>query len=120
MGDKDSSAFTLTKLYLVLYNLACCSGWAYVLFCALKSIFETQKLNEFVGDEGSMCLLVLTYTQNAAMMEVLHAALGFVRSPVGMTAIQVSSRVGVLYYLLTSPNAIGTYISYISMTNVLS
>lgn len=108
MGGKDSSAFTLTKLYLVLYNLACCSGWAYVLFCALKSILKTQKLDEFVGDRDSMCLLVLMFTQNAAIMEVLHAALGFVRSPVAMTAIQVSSRVGVLYYLLTSPNAIAS------------
>jgi len=104
MAGKDTSAITLTKLYLILYNLACCSGWAYVLVNALKSISETQKLDEFLGDD--LCLLVLTYTQTAAIMEVVHAAVGFVRSPVGMTAIQVSSRVGVLYYLLTSPNAI--------------
>merc|ERR1719469_566235 len=41
-------------------------------------------------------------------MEVVHAALGFVRSPGFVTARQVSRRVAVLHYLLTSPNAIAS------------
>jgi len=49
----------------------------------------------------------------------IYAAVGFVRSPVGITAIRVSSCVGVLYYLLTSPNAIGKYLShYLNLNDV--
>ena len=74
-------------------------------------------MNEFLEDD--LCLLVLTYTQAAAIIKIVYSAVGFVRSPVGMTAIQVSSRVGVLYYLLTSHNAIGKYLShYLNPNNV--
>jgi len=42
-------------------------------------------LNEFLEDD--LCLLVLTYTQAAAIIKIIYAAVGFVRSPVGITAI---------------------------------
>lgn len=48
---------------------------------------------------------ILTIVQSAALLEIVHAAIGFVRSPVFVTAMQVGSRIAALFALTQSPEA---------------
>ena len=101
MGIKD--------LYLIFYNAACCAGWAYVLYLAGLSVYEQLQRQE-QPEEGSStttitalkdalatahqaCGDVLFYAQGAALLEIVHAMIKFVRSPVMVTAMQVMSRI---------------------------
>ena len=88
--------------YLVLYNAACAVGWAYVLYLTL--------LHAASGPADARTLwaalaLPLTAVQSAAALEVAHAALGLVSSPVLTVAIQVSSRL-ILVWGYTRPFAV--------------
>lgn len=47
----------------------------------------------------------LTIVQSAALLEIVHAAIGFVRSPVFITTLQVGSRIAALFALTQSPEA---------------
>ena len=74
------------QLYLKAYNFILAILWAIVLVL-------------FIIDKGQLdehSLLLLNIAQGAALLEVLHAALGWVKSPVFTTAIQVASRIFVL------------------------
>jgi Protein tyrosine phosphatase-like protein, PTPLA len=108
MTPKDS--------YLVLYNLACCLGWLSVLVLSLLSLAKNAGS---IGIQGALAniynasldtinvpmSLMLSFTQTAAVMEIIHAAIGFVRSPVLVTFLQVSSRLIALFAIYTSINA---------------
>lgn len=87
----------MKDLYLILYNSACCVGWAGVLGLSLFSLFTsekasfTDKLADIYGyPEVS---LLLTISQSAAILEIVHAMLKLVRSPVMVTFMQVMSRI---------------------------
>lgn len=82
------------KTYLKLYNLTLAIGWAILLFLY---ILNGCKLDE-VG------LMLLNICQFAAVLEIIHAALKVVSSPVGTTIKQLGSRfmVVVLIDLLKS------------------
>lgn len=52
-------------------------------------------------------ILALQITQTVAILEVVHAAVGLVRSPVFTTAQQVASRIFVVWGILTAtPEAV--------------
>jgi very-long-chain (3R)-3-hydroxyacyl-CoA dehydratase len=97
--------------YLVLYNLCCCAGWAYVLMLGLQTIvnngLSASSLASIYAEPG--LATTLTYVQSAAMMEIVHAAIGFVRSPVFITTLQVGSRIAALFAIVNSPNAGGKF-----------
>lgn len=79
---------SLKSVYLIAYNLASAAGWAWVLYLAV-----TFKL----ADRSPIALWdaikdPLTIVQTAAFMEIVHAAIKLVSSPVMTVALQVSSR----------------------------
>jgi len=82
-------AMGLVKWYLVIYNALQVAGWSYILvnlalnFAEGKSPQEGWKKIEYA-------LLIF---QNAAILEVIHALLGFVKTPITTTVMQVASRV---------------------------
>lgn len=104
----------LVKAYLVLYNLLSACGWSYILYLTLTylvtpssppppSITPPAYIPPFVpqalvplytrATTTSTAIGAPTlYVQSAALLEVLHVLLGFVRSPLGTTATQVASR----------------------------
>ena len=85
---------SLSKLYLLAYNGALCSGWAAILVQIIRQLIASN------GDFSSVYPTIRTLlimSQSAAVMEILHAMTGLVRSPVGTTFIQVLSRIIVLY-----------------------
>lgn len=86
------------EVYLILYNVCACVGWSVVLALALKTLAVgipqdglTEALSNVYATEGLATFL--TYSQTAALLEIVHAALGLVRSPVLVTAMQVGSRI---------------------------
>lgn len=85
----------IAKLYLLAYNAALIFGWGYVLF--LSGTTFASKGASAVYEAVEQPLLV---AQTAAVLEVLHAMLGIARSPVMVTAMQVSSRLMVVWGVL--------------------
>lgn len=91
MAPKEPSA--LTKLYLILYNGAQVAGWSYMLY---------QLVGYYTFDKGSGKTLweylgtTVQIFQNAAVLEILHAATRIVPSNPVITTFQVLSRVMVV------------------------
>jgi hypothetical protein len=88
---------------LVAYNIACCAGWATVLASAIQTLINGDSLASIYDAPGLPSML--TYVQTAALLEIVHAAIGFVRSPVFVTTLQVGSRIAALFALVNSPSA---------------
>ncbi|KAK7061094.1 hypothetical protein VNI00_000829 [Paramarasmius palmivorus] len=98
----------IIKFYLVLYNILSAAGWGYVLVHTVIHILNLDgKSNEATQpipiklSAHFTRLSVSNYdrvgyataiVQTFALMEVLHALFGWVRSPIATTAMQVSSR----------------------------
>lgn len=94
--------------YLVLYNVCCCAGWGVVLVKGLQHITTSEggpldAVSSIYEVEG--LAKTLTVVQTAAIMEIIHAGIGFVRSPVFVTAMQVGSRLAALFAIVFSPEA---------------
>ena len=78
----------MSKLYLVAYNSVQTLGWSYLLYqtcCHLTAGKSVSSLYESTS-------LTLKIFQTAALLEILHAMLGLVRSSVQVTFQQVWSR----------------------------
>ncbi|KAF8632029.1 hypothetical protein AX17_004972 [Amanita inopinata Kibby_2008] len=92
------------KFYLVAYNALSTLGWAYLLLQTLLHTTPSQTLPKLLIEGDTQPLyskLTSTYAevgpkvalvQSFAVLEVVHALLGWVRSPLQTTAMQVSSR----------------------------
>ena len=76
----------MLQTYLKIYNAFLSLLWAVVLAFFLYNGGHLSFEN----------LVLLNIAQGAALLEILHTALGWVKSPVFTTAIQVSSRVFIL------------------------
>lgn len=99
-------------LYLILYNNACCVGWAMVWLIAVGSVATglivdqlpvAQVLANVYAADGLAMMLI--FCQTAALLEIVHAATGLVRSPVAVTAMQVMSRIVALVAIVYSKEA---------------
>ncbi|PSC68010.1 Very-long-chain (3R)-3-hydroxyacyl-[acyl-carrier] dehydratase PASTICCINO 2 [Micractinium conductrix] len=86
-------AFSPKSCYLWAYNTALCAAWGYVLFLA----YRTAGAGGSLQDVWQAVEVPLKVVQTAAIMEVLHSAVGLVRSPVMITATQVASRLFILW-----------------------
>ncbi len=80
---------TFGKAYLLAYNAAQFAGWSYMLYVSAPFFWPTLS-----GAKSSLALYhavwpALSLFQTAAVLEILHAAVGLVRSSVFLTAFQV-------------------------------
>uniref|UniRef100_A0A5K3F7Z5 Very-long-chain (3R)-3-hydroxyacyl-CoA dehydratase n=1 Tax=Mesocestoides corti TaxID=53468 RepID=A0A5K3F7Z5_MESCO len=82
---------SLIKAYLAFYNGVQFTGWTWALFLALFSHGRKTDLD---------CERVLRIFQTLAILEVFHALLRLVRSTPFTTAIQIASRIFVLWGVL--------------------
>lgn len=105
-------ALSLKDIYLILYNLGCCAGWAYVLSIGLQTLASNGVSKDSLASIYSQPGLAnaLTIVQSVALMEIVHAMIGFVRSPVFVTSMQVGSRIAALFAIVNSPDAGGKII----------
>lgn len=102
------------EMYLIVYNLCACAGWSAVFALAVKSLAEgipeeglVTSLSKVYAAEGLATFL--TYSQTSALLEILHAGLGLVRSPLSVTALQVGSRIVALIAVNGSVEAQSAY-----------
>eukprot|EP00551_Chaetoceros_affinis_P007154 CAMPEP_0203667514 /NCGR_PEP_ID=MMETSP0090-20130426/4344_1 /ASSEMBLY_ACC=CAM_ASM_001088 /TAXON_ID=426623 /ORGANISM="Chaetoceros affinis, Strain CCMP159" /LENGTH=754 /DNA_ID=CAMNT_0050531703 /DNA_START=90 /DNA_END=2354 /DNA_ORIENTATION=+ len=100
--------------YLIMYNLCCCIGWAYVLSLGVQTIIGKSGTDGILASLASIyntpgLASALTIVQSAALLEIAHAAVGFVRSPVFITTLQVGSRIAALFAIVNSPLAGAQY-----------
>lgn len=100
-------------IWLVIYNQASAALWFIVLF-------NTILLYALVGqpDLFKTTNRITTIIQTFALIEVVHSAVGFVRSPVLTTLSQVSSRLLVVYGIFqVLPNSpANTHWAYITLS----
>uniref|UniRef100_A0A0K8TFH5 Very-long-chain (3R)-3-hydroxyacyl-CoA dehydratase n=1 Tax=Lygus hesperus TaxID=30085 RepID=A0A0K8TFH5_LYGHE len=99
-NTKNELSFAV-KSYLFVYNGAQVAGWSYILYRTFMHYLQggtTDNLWPVVGNS-------LIYFQNAAIVEVLNVLLGYVRSPISITFVQVLSRVAVVGGLLYPASA---------------
>jgi len=94
----------LTRIYLLAYNFGQVAGWTFMLYQLfayyLTDLRNTKTLWEYIGT-------TVTIFQNAAILEIVHAATGIVPSNVILTTFQVFSRVMLVCgVLLATPTAI--------------
>jgi len=84
-----------------------------ILKMALPSVFAalaTFSLSELSNALASVYMIeglsdTLTIVQSAALLEIVHAVMGLVRSPVKVTTMQVMSRIIALFAVNNSPSA---------------
>merc|ERR1712172_468280 len=88
-------ANTMSKPYLFLYNAGQVAGWSLLLVQACSHLFNNGLAGLYAHTS-----LTLQVFQTAAVLEILHAALGLVRSPVMVTFQQVFSRAYVTWAIL--------------------
>ena len=87
----------LATPYLVLYNACCLAGWCFALVAGIKTVAAgdgalAARLGAVWAEVGD----VVFYVQFAMALEIGHAALGLVRSPLVTTAMQVTSRLWIV------------------------
>jgi len=85
------STHVMKNTYLVAFNAASCAGWVLVLVRAVSRLAGGARL----GGGG----VVEEWVQSLAVLDVVHAAMGLVRSPLLTAAVQVTSRLLVLLLL---------------------
>ncbi|XP_034943474.1 very-long-chain (3R)-3-hydroxyacyl-CoA dehydratase 2 [Chelonus insularis] len=102
-SEKDKSNSVISKIYLIVYNFTLVIGWSYIL-CLLTRYYITNDFkNQSLWDTVQKNLFIF---QNAAALEIFHAAFGLVRSNPVITTFQVLSRVMVVCgVLLATPSS---------------
>ncbi|VDN90665.1 unnamed protein product [Brugia pahangi] len=94
------------QLYLFSYNALQSCGWSVILWYTLRGLLRNESYEQLY----QACELELQIFQSAAILEIVHAAACFVRSPVGTTTMQVFSRVSlvfILYKVVSAQASIG-------------
>jgi len=93
--------------YLILYNSSLTIGWSILLLKSLSHVISSPSFSEGIcsiyAADGVSTLL--TIVQTAALLEIVHATVGLVRSPVFVTTLQVGSRIAALTAITFSPEA---------------
>eukprot|EP01127_Copromyxa_protea_P001410 TRINITY_DN11410_c0_g1_i1.p1 TRINITY_DN11410_c0_g1~~TRINITY_DN11410_c0_g1_i1.p1 ORF type:complete len:725 (-),score=176.21 TRINITY_DN11410_c0_g1_i1:99-2273(-) len=89
----------MSGAYLFLFNLASHVGWAYVFYLTVTSLLNGLTPAQFYDIVQYPLLIV----QGMAGLEIVHSLLRLVRSPVGPTLMQVSSRLFLVLVTWMSP-----------------
>ena len=93
----------LVRSYLIAYNVASLLAWSYFVYRVAAHVSTVVALGGLEAVPAAAASLhsevgtLLAGLLVAATLEVAHAALGLVRSPVAVTALQVCARLIVLF-----------------------
>ncbi|WEW61718.1 protein tyrosine phosphatase-like protein [Emydomyces testavorans] len=96
MSTKPPS--TTVRTYLLLYNALCLTLWTTItlrLFLLLLALLLPPTAH--LPAIHAAFFPLLQVTQSLALLEIVHAAMGIVRAALGTTAMQVASRLVVVY-----------------------
>ncbi|KAJ9613563.1 hypothetical protein H2200_003505 [Cladophialophora chaetospira] len=101
-----------TQKYLIAYNAACLALWSIITLRAtflIPTLFVLEKPHELL----SALFPLLKWTQTIALLEIVHALIGLVRASPLTTAMQVASRILVVWVVLQMfPQIISTTNSF--------
>jgi len=91
-----SSPFSMiSQVYLMLYNFVQILGWSYIGFKFVNYGIKKGEWDNTTYYEE--CGQSLKLFQTLAALEILHSAIGIVRSPLMTTIVQIFSRVFVVW-----------------------
>lgn len=96
------------KTYILLYNLSMTVGWILVLFRLLAAKFSSSPIYESVE-------IPLKVFQTGALLEILHSLTGLIRAPASTTALQVASRLLLVWGVADPIEAVRTNKSFATM-----
>jgi len=106
------TASTTAQTYLLAYNGICFLLWSIVTLRAIILI-PTLSLHSKLHGLLEALFPLLKWTQTIALLEIVHAALGLVRASPITTAMQVSSRILVVWAVLQRyPQIVATTTSW--------
>ncbi|ELR23688.1 tyrosine phosphatase, putative [Acanthamoeba castellanii str. Neff] len=92
-SQKPKAQSPLVKYYVVLYNTVLFFGWSYVLVRLAQFFLDGHHVGTTQGVPlWSYLRDPLLLFQSAALLEIVHAITGVVRSPLMTTLMQVASR----------------------------
>ncbi|KAH8863690.1 Very-long-chain (3R)-3-hydroxyacyl-CoA dehydratase hpo-8 isoform 2 [Schistosoma japonicum] len=91
--------------YLATYNGVQLMGWAYILS---MYIFESSIRKKWLESTAQVSILLRLF-QSLAVIEIIHSAIGLVRSSVITTVMQISSRVLVVWGILYMVPEVGLH-----------
>lgn len=94
-GGRGRKGSPLVTAYLVLYNVLSALAWGYFGYTFIKSFLEMGVRN--LGLTARATMPTLAYVQTGAFLEVLHVMLGWVPSQLLSTAMQIASRLFVVW-----------------------
>ncbi|OAL37062.1 hypothetical protein AYO20_03539 [Fonsecaea nubica] len=112
MENQTSRRASPTQNYLVAYNTVCLALWSVI---TLRAVFLIPTLFALGKPQGLLDALfpLLKWTQTIALLEILHATVGLVRASPLTTAMQVASRILVVWVVLNLfPQIVATTNSY--------
>ncbi|GAA5956767.1 hypothetical protein JCM21900_002175 [Sporobolomyces salmonicolor] len=105
----------IKTIYLTAYNLASALAWGYVLLLLAEHMTGEDgytSVKEWLGVQGRIETLdkraksgfegfgeTVKWVQTAAILEAVHSATRLVRSPLGTTVAQISSRLLIVWYI---------------------
>merc|ERR1712122_166396 len=92
-AEKKSKMGAVGNAYLVLYNVVQFLGWSHMLYILLPHLDAALFKGVDRGQLYSDIELSLQIFQTAAVLEVVHAAVGLVKTNPMLAMFQVSSRV---------------------------
>ncbi|KAL8542986.1 hypothetical protein ACS0TY_003754 [Phlomoides rotata] len=98
------------RIYLSIYNWVVFFGWVQVFYLTLKTLLQSGHQSVYAAIEKPLIL-----AQSAALVEILHSLTGIVRSPIGATLPQISSRIYITWGILYSFPEIRTHLLVASL-----
>ncbi|TVY34751.1 putative very-long-chain (3R)-3-hydroxyacyl-CoA dehydratase [Lachnellula subtilissima] len=109
-GPKVLQSSSPKKQYLILYNFASALSWLVVLgrVVLLVPMVGFGRVYPGVGYYAK-------WTQTVALLEVVHAATGIVRAPISTTAMQVASRILLVWGIVNPFPSLAKSAAYSSM-----
>lgn len=93
-----------TTIYLIAYNVLSALGWLYILCVSIFYMLAFRSFSSSVDKSNAIIKgyydnngVIISVVQTAAVLEIVHSAIGLVSSPFLTTLIQVGSRLLVLH-----------------------
>lgn len=107
---KPTVVITKTKIYLTIYNVLQAIGWSILLIYTLAELLQNAKFSVIYKNTIGL----LAALQTISSLEIVHSALGIVKSQVSSNIIQIFSRLFVIWIACIYANQTGN-VAYVVM-----
>lgn len=108
MAVSAANSQRMANHYLLVYNITMTAGWTVVLGRLIQALVQHE-------DVYTAVVLPLKIFQTGAILEILHSLTGLIRAPVSTTALQVMSRLFLVWGITDPIPEIRTNLSVTTM-----